>query len=194
MSWIIRTVGARRQARISETREREPDLRQLRPSAPEFSIAKCRTSMGSNDGSTLMRHRPAPGYPSQPDHTEKATLFELLAAERRIGVKSQGRLPRKMTRDGYQRFSGAPLADANRGSSMPRKFVNRGLETRPVERNADNLLLSIRHGSSFPATITWPVLCAKNSEIQLRSVLSTSATNTTIILIRISSQVCRWRK
>jgi 5-methyltetrahydrofolate--homocysteine methyltransferase len=31
--------------------------------------------------------RPAPGYPAQPDHTEKATLFDLLGAERRIGVK-----------------------------------------------------------------------------------------------------------
>ncbi len=31
--------------------------------------------------------RPAPGYPAQPDHTEKATLFDLLAAERRVGVK-----------------------------------------------------------------------------------------------------------
>jgi 5-methyltetrahydrofolate--homocysteine methyltransferase len=31
--------------------------------------------------------RPAPGYPAQPDHTEKATLFKLLDAERRIGVK-----------------------------------------------------------------------------------------------------------
>ncbi|OYU49524.1 MAG: methionine synthase [Rhizobiales bacterium PAR1] len=31
--------------------------------------------------------RPAAGYPAQPDHTEKAQLFELLAAERRIGVK-----------------------------------------------------------------------------------------------------------
>jgi 5-methyltetrahydrofolate--homocysteine methyltransferase len=31
--------------------------------------------------------RPAPGYPAQPDHTEKATLFALLEAERRIGVK-----------------------------------------------------------------------------------------------------------
>jgi 5-methyltetrahydrofolate--homocysteine methyltransferase len=30
--------------------------------------------------------RPAPGYPAQPDHTEKATLFRLLQAERRIGV------------------------------------------------------------------------------------------------------------
>ena len=31
--------------------------------------------------------RPAPGYPAQPDHTEKATLFRLLDAERRIGVQ-----------------------------------------------------------------------------------------------------------
>jgi 5-methyltetrahydrofolate--homocysteine methyltransferase len=30
--------------------------------------------------------RPAPGYPAQPDHTEKATLFRLLEAERRIGI------------------------------------------------------------------------------------------------------------
>jgi 5-methyltetrahydrofolate--homocysteine methyltransferase len=31
--------------------------------------------------------RPAPGYPAQPDHTEKATLFHLLGAEKRTGVK-----------------------------------------------------------------------------------------------------------
>jgi 5-methyltetrahydrofolate--homocysteine methyltransferase len=31
--------------------------------------------------------RPAPGYPAQPDHTEKATLFSLLGAERRIDVR-----------------------------------------------------------------------------------------------------------
>jgi 5-methyltetrahydrofolate--homocysteine methyltransferase len=30
--------------------------------------------------------RPAPGYPAQPDHTEKATLFRLLDAERNAGV------------------------------------------------------------------------------------------------------------
>ena len=30
--------------------------------------------------------RPAPGYPSQPDHTEKRTLFALLGAPERIGV------------------------------------------------------------------------------------------------------------
>jgi 5-methyltetrahydrofolate--homocysteine methyltransferase len=31
--------------------------------------------------------RPAPGYPAQPDHTEKRTLFTLLDAENEIGVK-----------------------------------------------------------------------------------------------------------
>jgi 5-methyltetrahydrofolate--homocysteine methyltransferase len=31
--------------------------------------------------------RPAPGYPAQPDHSEKATLFALLDAERQIGVR-----------------------------------------------------------------------------------------------------------
>ena len=31
--------------------------------------------------------RPAPGYPAQPEHSEKATLFKLLDAETRIGVR-----------------------------------------------------------------------------------------------------------
>jgi 5-methyltetrahydrofolate--homocysteine methyltransferase len=31
--------------------------------------------------------RPAPGYPAQPDHTEKATLFRLLDAEKATGLK-----------------------------------------------------------------------------------------------------------
>ena len=31
--------------------------------------------------------RPAPGYPAQPDHTEKTTLFNLLDSEREIGVR-----------------------------------------------------------------------------------------------------------
>jgi 5-methyltetrahydrofolate--homocysteine methyltransferase len=31
--------------------------------------------------------RPAPGYPAQPEHSEKATLFRLLDAENRIGVR-----------------------------------------------------------------------------------------------------------
>ena len=31
--------------------------------------------------------RPAPGYPAQPDHTEKATLFKLLGGEAATGVQ-----------------------------------------------------------------------------------------------------------
>jgi len=31
--------------------------------------------------------RPAPGYPAQPDHTEKRTLFDLLDVEKNIGVQ-----------------------------------------------------------------------------------------------------------
>ena len=31
--------------------------------------------------------RPAPGYPAQPDHTEKQTLFDLLKAEESTGIK-----------------------------------------------------------------------------------------------------------
>src|SRR5690606_12838885 len=31
--------------------------------------------------------RPAPGYPACPDHTEKATLFALLDAERHTGMQ-----------------------------------------------------------------------------------------------------------
>ena len=31
--------------------------------------------------------RPAPGYPAQPDHTEKATLFEILDAEAATGIR-----------------------------------------------------------------------------------------------------------
>ena len=31
--------------------------------------------------------RPAPGYPAQPDHTEKGTIFELLDAEKQAGIQ-----------------------------------------------------------------------------------------------------------
>src|SRR5215475_10940060 len=31
--------------------------------------------------------RPAPGYPAQPDHTEKGTLFKLHSAEQQVGMR-----------------------------------------------------------------------------------------------------------
>ncbi|WDR05814.1 methionine synthase [Devosia rhodophyticola] len=38
-------------------------------------------------GESYQGIRPAPGYPAQPDHTEKTTLFKLLDAEKQAGVK-----------------------------------------------------------------------------------------------------------
>lgn len=46
--------------------------------------------------------RPAPGYPAQPDHTEKATLFELLDAERNAGVSLT---------ESYAMWSGSSVSD-----------------------------------------------------------------------------------
>jgi len=43
----------------------------------------------SNDDLILEKYqgiRPAPGYPAQPDHSEKITIFKLLDAERNAGV------------------------------------------------------------------------------------------------------------
>ena len=42
---------------------------------------------GADRASPIAASARRPGYPAQPDHTEKATLFRLLDAERRIGVK-----------------------------------------------------------------------------------------------------------
>ena len=43
----------------------------------------------SNDDLILEKYqgiRPAPGYPAQPDHTEKATLWQLMDVERAAGI------------------------------------------------------------------------------------------------------------
>src|SRR5208283_2205614 len=56
--------------------------RELWPYAPDESFAPEELI-----GEPYRGIRPAPGYPAQPDHTEKATLFRLLDAERAIGVK-----------------------------------------------------------------------------------------------------------
>ena len=83
--------------------------------------------------------RPAPGYPAQPDHTEKGTLFTLLDAEAQTGIKltesyamwpgssvsglyfahpqshyfGVGRIERDQTED-YAARKGWPLAEAER--------------------------------------------------------------------------------
>jgi len=55
----------------------------------EFWAYAADESLSPDDllGETYRGIRPAPGYPAQPDHTEKSTLFDLLQAERRTGVK-----------------------------------------------------------------------------------------------------------
>jgi len=83
--------------------------------------------------------RPAPGYPAQPDHTEKATLFDLLDAEKATGITltesyamwpgssvsglyfahpeshyfGVGRIERDQAQD-YAKRKGWPLAEAER--------------------------------------------------------------------------------
>jgi len=83
--------------------------------------------------------RPAPGYPAQPDHTEKATLFKLLGAEEATGIQltesfammpassisgfyfahpqshyfGVGKIERDQVED-YARRKGWPLAEAER--------------------------------------------------------------------------------
>jgi len=46
-------------------------------------------SMSSSDLHKVKYHgiRPAPGYPSQPDHTEKKVMWDLLQAEKRVGIQ-----------------------------------------------------------------------------------------------------------
>jgi 5-methyltetrahydrofolate--homocysteine methyltransferase len=43
----------------------------------------------SNEDMILEKYvgiRPAPGYPAQPEHTEKGTIFQLLDAEKQAGI------------------------------------------------------------------------------------------------------------
>ena len=61
-----------------------------RAGAPRILGLRARRDASSPDeliGEPYRGIRPAPGYPAQPDHTEKATLFALLDAEAPIGVK-----------------------------------------------------------------------------------------------------------
>jgi 5-methyltetrahydrofolate--homocysteine methyltransferase len=63
----------------------------------EYLHAQARRDWGYGAGEKLSNEdlidekyrgiRPAPGYPSQPDHTEKRTLFNLLDAERATGIR-----------------------------------------------------------------------------------------------------------
>jgi 5-methyltetrahydrofolate--homocysteine methyltransferase len=79
---ILVKALADRLAEASAERAHEVVRKSLWGYAPEESL----------DNEALIQEsyrgiRPAPGYPACPDHTEKRTLFDLLDAKRRIGVK-----------------------------------------------------------------------------------------------------------
>ncbi len=81
--------------------------------------------------------RPAPGYPAQPDHTEKATLFELLKAESRVGVKlteSFAMWPGSSVSGLYLAIrrlitSASPRSSATRSRTMPPARVCRSMRS-----------------------------------------------------------------
>jgi 5-methyltetrahydrofolate--homocysteine methyltransferase len=50
--------------------------------APDEALSNAELIREAYDGI-----RPAPGYPAQPDHTEKGTLFALLDAEAATGIR-----------------------------------------------------------------------------------------------------------
>ena len=53
----------------------------------EWGYGKNETvELGRFDQEKYRGIRPAPGYPAQPDHTEKRTLFTLLQAEKNAGI------------------------------------------------------------------------------------------------------------
>ena len=66
--------------------------------------------------------RPAPGYPAQPEHSEKATLFKLLDAEAAIGVKlteSYAMWPGSSVSGFYYRPSRKPLFRRRQDRARP---------------------------------------------------------------------------
>ena len=122
--------------------------------------------------------RPAPGYPAQPDHTEKTTLFRLLNAKARIGVDSPRATPcgparrspaslshpdayyfgvAKVERDqveDYARRKGMAVAEVERWlgrSSTTRRHPGRRLTARLDLRPAGRLCCQQRGDLSRPA-------------------------------------------
>jgi 5-methyltetrahydrofolate--homocysteine methyltransferase len=83
--------------------------------------------------------RPAPGYPACPDHTEKGTLFDLLGAEDRIGIRlteSFAMLPTAAVSGLYfshpqSRYFQVGRIEADQVADYQRR---KGLDLRTVER------------------------------------------------------------
>ncbi len=81
-SAILLSALADRLAEAFAERLHERVRREFWAYAPDENLANAQLIAESYRGI-----RPAPGYPAQPDHTEKGTLFKLLDGEGRVGVK-----------------------------------------------------------------------------------------------------------
>ena len=96
-------------------------------------------------GETYAGIRPAPGYPAQPDHTEKETLFRLLDAERAIDVRLT---------EGFSMWPGSSVSGLYIASPESYYFGVAKVERDQVEDYAR------RKGMSVPEVERWlgPVL------------------------------------
>ncbi|MFQ6182526.1 methionine synthase [Sinorhizobium meliloti] len=79
--------------------------------------------------------RPAPGYPAQPDHTEKETLFRLLDAEAAIGVRLT---------ESFAMWPGSSVSGLYVGHPDSYYFGVAKIERDQVEDYADRKRMSVR--------------------------------------------------
>ncbi|MBB4186974.1 5-methyltetrahydrofolate--homocysteine methyltransferase [Sinorhizobium terangae] len=79
--------------------------------------------------------RPAPGYPAQPDHTEKETLFRLLDAEASIGVRLT---------ENYAMWPGSSVSGLYVGHPDAYYFGVAKIERDQVEDYAERKAMSVR--------------------------------------------------
>ncbi len=79
--------------------------------------------------------RPAPGYPAQPDHTEKETLFRLLNAEAAIGVRLT---------ESYAMWPGSSVSGLYIGHPDSYYFGVAKIERDQVEDYAERKQMSVR--------------------------------------------------
>lgn len=128
--------------------------------------------------------RPAPGYPAQPDHTEKATLFELLDAEATCGVKltesfamwpgssvsglyfaspdsyyfGVGKIERDQVED-YAARKGMSVAEAERWLAPVLNYIpsqqNKAVAARPANDEPSNGLASHPPGCTCAVHLVW---------------------------------------
>ena len=80
--------------------------------------------------------RPAPGYPACPDHTEKGTLFELLEAEQRAGIRLTESFAMLPGRVGQRLLLLAPAGrttSASAGSAATSSRTTRARKGMPVD-------------------------------------------------------------